>query len=133
MTLIGRQQRRIGLGHGGRTGAGLHPALPPRLALRGWLGPLAGVGRQSLAHRGHAGGHRPDPQRLPPRRRARRQPKVAAKLASPGTVGGVERLARADRRHAATTEWGCRSVAAQHPGGVVDLKPAAAPTSAPTG
>jgi len=33
-------------------------------------------------------------------------PKVAAKLASAGTVGGVERLARADRRHAATTdEW----------------------------
>jgi putative DNA primase/helicase len=31
-------------------------------------------------------------------------PKVAAKLASSGTVGGVERLARADRRHAATTE-----------------------------
>ena len=33
-------------------------------------------------------------------------PKVAAKLASASTVGGVERLARADRRHAATTdEW----------------------------
>ncbi|CBJ35909.1 hypothethical protein (plasmid) [Ralstonia solanacearum PSI07] len=33
-------------------------------------------------------------------------PKLAAKLATSGTVGGVERLARADRRHAATTgEW----------------------------
>jgi len=50
-------------------------------------------------------------------------PKVAAKLASAGTVGGVERLARADRRHAATTdEWDADSWLLNTPGGVVDLK-----------
>src|SRR5579885_3436664 len=50
-------------------------------------------------------------------------PKVAAKLATSGTVGGVERLARADRRHAATTaEWDADSWLLNTPGGVVDLK-----------
>jgi putative DNA primase/helicase len=50
-------------------------------------------------------------------------PKVAAKLASAGTVGGVERLARADRRHAATTdEWDADTWLLNTPGGVVDLK-----------
>jgi len=50
-------------------------------------------------------------------------PKVAAKLASSSTVGGVERLARADRRHAATTEeWDADPWALNTPGGVVDLK-----------
>ena len=50
-------------------------------------------------------------------------PKVAAKLASAGTVGGVERLARADRRHAATTdEWDSDPWLLNTPGGVVDLK-----------
>lgn len=50
-------------------------------------------------------------------------PKVAAKLASSGTVGGVERLARADRRHAATTaEWDADPWLLNTPGGVVDLK-----------
>jgi putative DNA primase/helicase len=50
-------------------------------------------------------------------------PKVAAKLASAGTVGGVERLARADRRHAATTdEWDADPWLLNTPGGVVDLK-----------
>lgn len=49
--------------------------------------------------------------------------KVAAKLASSGTVGGVERLARADRRHAATTdEWDSDPWLLNTPGGVVDLK-----------
>ena len=49
--------------------------------------------------------------------------KVAAKLASSGTVGGVERLARADRRHAATTdEWDADPWLLNTPGGVVDLK-----------
>jgi putative DNA primase/helicase len=49
--------------------------------------------------------------------------KVAAKLASSGTVGGVERLARADRRHAATTdEWDAGPWLLNTPGGVVDLK-----------
>jgi putative DNA primase/helicase len=49
--------------------------------------------------------------------------KVAAKLASSGTVGGVERLARADRRHAATTdEWDADPCLLNTPGGVVDLK-----------
>lgn len=50
-------------------------------------------------------------------------PKIAAKLASASTVGGVERLARADRRHAATTdEWDADPWLLNTPGGVVDLK-----------
>ncbi len=50
-------------------------------------------------------------------------PKVAAKLASSSTVGGVERLARVDRRHAATTdEWDADPWLLNTPGGVVDLK-----------
>ena len=50
-------------------------------------------------------------------------PKIASKLASAGTVGGVERLARADRRHAATTaEWDADPWLLNTPGGVVDLK-----------
>ena len=50
-------------------------------------------------------------------------PKVAAKLASSSTVGGVERLARADRRHAATTEeWDADPWLLNTPGGIVDLK-----------
>ena len=50
-------------------------------------------------------------------------PKIAAKLASAGTVGGVERLARADRRHAATTdEWDADPWLLNTIGGVVDLK-----------
>jgi putative DNA primase/helicase len=50
-------------------------------------------------------------------------PKVAAKLATAGTVGGVERLARADRRHAATTgEWDADPWLLNTPGGVVDLR-----------
>lgn len=50
-------------------------------------------------------------------------PKVAAKLASSSTVGGVERLARADRRHAATTdEWDADPWLLNTPGGVIDLK-----------
>ncbi len=48
---------------------------------------------------------------------------MAAKLASSSTVGGVERLARADRRHAATTEeWDADPWLLNTPGGVVDLK-----------
>ena len=50
-------------------------------------------------------------------------PRVATKLASAGTVSGVERLARADRRHAATTdEWDADPWLLNTPGGVVDLK-----------
>lgn len=50
-------------------------------------------------------------------------PKIAAKLATSGTVGGVERLARADRRHAATTaEWDDDPWLLNTPGGVVDLR-----------
>lgn len=50
-------------------------------------------------------------------------PKIAAKLATSGTVGGVERLARADRRHAATTaEWDADPWLLNTPGGVVGLK-----------
>lgn len=50
-------------------------------------------------------------------------PKIAAKLAASSTVGGVERLARADRRHAGTTdEWDADPWLLNTPGGVVDLK-----------
>ena len=50
-------------------------------------------------------------------------PRVAAKLASSGTVSGVERLAKVDRRHAATTEeWDADPWLLNTPGGVVDLK-----------
>lgn len=49
--------------------------------------------------------------------------KVAAKLAASSTVGGVERLARTDRRHAATTdEWDADIWLLNTPGGVVDLR-----------
>ena len=49
--------------------------------------------------------------------------KVAAKLASSGTISGVERLARSDRRHAATTEeWDADPWLLNTPGGVVDLR-----------
>ncbi|CAH0443896.1 phage/plasmid primase, P4 family [Ralstonia pseudosolanacearum] len=50
-------------------------------------------------------------------------PKLAAKLATSGTIAGVERLARADRRHAATTsEWDADPWLLNTPGGVVDLR-----------
>lgn len=50
-------------------------------------------------------------------------PKVASKLAGASTVGGVERLARADRRHAGTTdEWDADIWLLNTPGGVVDLR-----------
>jgi putative DNA primase/helicase len=50
-------------------------------------------------------------------------PKVAAKISSAGTVAAVERLARADRRHAATSdEWDQGLWALNTPGGVVDLR-----------
>ncbi|MFN3965566.1 MAG: phage/plasmid primase, P4 family, partial [Silanimonas lenta] len=47
----------------------------------------------------------------------------AAKLAASSTVGGVERLARTDRRHASTSEeWDADLFALNTPGGVVDLR-----------
>ncbi len=50
-------------------------------------------------------------------------PRIASKLAASSTVGGVERLARADRRHAATTEeWDADPWLLNTPGGVVDLR-----------
>jgi putative DNA primase/helicase len=50
-------------------------------------------------------------------------PKVAAKLAGASTVGGVERLARTDRKHAATAdEWDADIWLFNTPGGVVDLR-----------
>ena len=50
-------------------------------------------------------------------------PKIAAKLAAASTVSGVERLARADRRHAATTdEWDADQWLLNTPGGVIDLR-----------
>lgn len=46
-------------------------------------------------------------------------PKVAAKLAGASTVGGVERLAKSDRKHAATTdEWDADLWLLNTPGGV---------------
>lgn len=49
--------------------------------------------------------------------------RVAAKLASSGTVSSVERLARMDRQHAATTdEWDANLWLLNTPGGTVDLK-----------
>lgn len=48
--------------------------------------------------------------------------KLAAKLAGSSTIGGVERLARSDRRHAATSdEWDADIWLLNTPGGVVDL------------
>ena len=50
-------------------------------------------------------------------------PRIATKLAASSTVGGVERLARADRRHAALTqEWDADAWLLNTPGGVVDLR-----------
>jgi putative DNA primase/helicase len=50
-------------------------------------------------------------------------PKTAAKLAGASTIGGVERLARADRRHAGTTdEWDADLWLINTPGGVIDLR-----------
>ena len=50
-------------------------------------------------------------------------PKVAAKLASASTVSGVERLARADRRHAANTEeWDADPWLINTTSGVTDLR-----------
>lgn len=49
--------------------------------------------------------------------------KVAVKLAASSTVSGVERLARSDRRHAATSdEWDADIWLLNTPGGVVDLR-----------
>ena len=51
------------------------------------------------------------------------RPQVAAKISSAGTVAAVERLARADRRHAATSdEWDQDLWALNTPGGVIDLR-----------
>jgi len=49
--------------------------------------------------------------------------RIASKLASAGTVSSVERLARVDRRHAATTdEWDADLWLLNTPNGVVDLR-----------
>lgn len=49
--------------------------------------------------------------------------RLAAKLTASSTVGGVERLARSDRRHAATAEeWDADLFVLNTPGGVVDLR-----------
>lgn len=49
--------------------------------------------------------------------------RLAAKLAASSTVGGVERLARTDRRHASLSdEWDADIWALNTPGGVVDLR-----------
>ncbi|MCM2479183.1 phage/plasmid primase, P4 family [Serpentinimonas maccroryi] len=49
--------------------------------------------------------------------------RLAAKLLASGTVGGVDRLARSDRRHSSTPdEWDSDLYALNAPGGVVDLR-----------
>lgn len=49
--------------------------------------------------------------------------RTAAKLASSGTLAGVERMARTDRRHAARAEdWDADPWRLNTPGGVVDLR-----------
>ncbi len=49
--------------------------------------------------------------------------RLAAKLLASSTVGGVDRLARSDRRHAASSdEWDADLFALNAPGGVVDLR-----------
>jgi putative DNA primase/helicase len=49
--------------------------------------------------------------------------RLAAKLLASSTVGGVDRLARTDRRHASTSEeWDADLFALNTPGGVVNLK-----------
>lgn len=68
--------------------------------------------------------HAADLTGTPPQPVARRahSHRVAAKLAASSTVGGVERLARSDRRHASTSdEWDADPFALNTPGGVVNL------------
>ena len=49
--------------------------------------------------------------------------RIAASIASAKTVGAVERLAKADRHHAATVEqWDCDPWLLNTPGGTVDLR-----------
>lgn len=49
--------------------------------------------------------------------------RLAAKLLASSTVGGVDRMARSDRRHASTTdEWDADLFLLNTPGGVVNLK-----------
>ena len=51
------------------------------------------------------------------------EPRVAISLASAATVAAVERLARADRRHAATTDqWDADAWSLNTPAGIVDLR-----------
>jgi putative DNA primase/helicase len=51
------------------------------------------------------------------------EPRLASRVASAVTVAAVERLARADRRHAATVgQWDADSWTLNTPGGIVDLR-----------
>ena len=51
------------------------------------------------------------------------EPKVAAAIASAKTVAAIERLAKADRHHAATVEqWDAMPWFLNTPRGVVDLR-----------
>ena len=88
------------------------------------VGQVAGVGRSALAHRGHAGRHRPDPQRLPPRRRAtpttpRSPPSSPARARSAASSGWRARTA--GTRPPPTSGMPTRGCSTR-PGGVVDLK-----------
>ncbi|MGH7156013.1 MAG: phage/plasmid primase, P4 family [Acetobacteraceae bacterium] len=55
-----------------------------------------------------------------------RKPRIATAIASAKTVAAVEKLAKADRAHAATADqWDCDPWLLNTPGGVVDLRTAA--------
>ncbi|HVL21302.1 MAG TPA: hypothetical protein VM422_10035, partial [Amaricoccus sp.] len=72
----------------------------------------------------------PNPPGVPGRRASRCQAasecneeRIASAIASAKTVAAVERLAKADRRLAATTdEWDANPWALNTPAGVVDLR-----------
>ena len=93
------------------------------LALRGAVGTVAGVDRRPLAEPSRPSAHSTWSAQVCRDASLRAgSVRLAAKLASSSVMGGVERLARADRRHAATTEeWDADPWLLNTPGGVVDL------------
>ena len=87
------------------------------------MGQVAGLDGAALANRAHPLRLPPYPPDLPRTPIETNQHRVAVRLASSGTAGGAERLARTDRRHAATAdEWDADPWLLNTPGGVVDLR-----------
>ena len=87
------------------------------------MGTLALVGWDAMAPRRHAGGVRLGPQVCRVAAAECNKEKIATVLASAKTVAAVERLARSDRRLAATAEqWDSNPWLLNTPGGVVDLR-----------